>query len=479
MTVKSKNSKNLRIELEQLSRSDDFRTIHNIDQLPEGEQETARLVNQILHNYKLSTGKRETLNLLASLKSILNGLDAIILVTVPETGEIIFLNDRCKEFNNVKGDGVGKYCYEFLVGNKERCVGCPSKQFKEDPDKIVQWDAVNFVENRTCRMTSMLIDWPTGEKVRLEFGVEITDSKRQGILLENILNGIDALICVIDPDTNIILFLNDSIKKNFNITGDDGIGQLCHKFLQGRDEPCPSCPYLELRANPDKVVIWEHKESINGSLLLKTARMIDWTNGRKAHLEYAIDITELRNMEKNIMKLESEVKKLYYDPLTEIYSRRYFEENIGTLLSSQAKNTGTLSLMMIDIDYFKNYNDTYGHIKGDDCLKIIAEILKNCITKKDDFVARYGGEEFVVALPDTNEHDARLMAVKMLDSIQNRNIPHEKSEAADCVTVSIGVVTGHVNMNTTYIRKDFLKCADEMLYKSKQGGRNRYTFTAL
>ncbi len=476
MTAKSKNIKTLKNELERLSQSDEYRIIHNIDKLPENEKETALLINQLLDHYKLKAGKRETASALASFKSILNGLDAIILVTVPETGEIIFLNDRCKEFNNVEGSGVGQYCYEFLVGNKERCSGCPNDQLENNPDKIVHWEANNLIENRTCRMTSMLIDWPTGEKLRLEFGVEITDSKRQGKLLENILNGIDALISVINPDTNTILFLNDAIKKNFGIKS-DGIGQLCHKFLQGLDEPCPSCPYLELRNNPDKVIIWEHKEVIKGSLLLKTARMIDWTNGRKAHLEYAIDITDIRKMEKSILKLESEVEKIYYDPLTEIYSRRYFEEHIESLIASHSSSFHVLSLMMIDIDYFKNYNDTYGHIKGDDCLKIIAEILQSCITKKDDFVARYGGEEFVVVLPNTNESDAQLMAAKMLKDIQNRHIPHENSYAANCVTVSIGIVTGHVN--SEYLRNDFLERADEMLYKSKQGGRNRYTFTTL
>jgi diguanylate cyclase (GGDEF)-like protein len=130
--------------------------------------------------------------------------------------------------------------------------------------------------------------------------------------------------------------------------------------------------------------------------------------------------------------------------------------------------------MMIDIDYFKKYNDTYGHIKGDDCLKTIAATLKSSPMRADDFVVRYGGEEFAVVLPNTDESGARLIAGELLQNIQEQAIPHETSDAADYVTISIGVASGVVKH--THSADYWIRLADEMLYKSKQEGRNRYNF---
>jgi len=166
-----------------------------------------------------------------------------------------------------------------------------------------------------------------------------------------------------------------------------------------------------------------------------------------------------------------------YDALTGIYNRRFFDASMKRTISSLSRSGSLLSLLMIDIDFFKRYNDTYGHIEGDKCLKIVAQALSQSITRIDDFVARYGGEEFVVVLPNTDEQGAQLIADKLLDCIRNCNVPHEQNNAADCLTISIGATTGKVE----YMHKadDFVRKADEMLYKSKQNGRNRYFFEQL
>jgi diguanylate cyclase (GGDEF)-like protein len=166
-----------------------------------------------------------------------------------------------------------------------------------------------------------------------------------------------------------------------------------------------------------------------------------------------------------------------YDALTGIFSRRYFDENLLRLMKILSRSNGILSLIMIDIDFFKNYNDTYGHNEGDKCLRAVAKALTDGITRSDDFVARYGGEEFVVVLPNTEESGARLIANKLLENVRNCNIPHPSSVTADHVTVSIGVTTG--NVGRMQIGEEFVKRADEMLYKSKNNGRNRYNFESM
>ena len=180
------------------------------------------------------------------------------------------------------------------------------------------------------------------------------------------------------------------------------------------------------------------------------------------------------NMEKNILHLEVEVDKIFYDPLTELYNRRFLDETLRRLIRSLSRAGGLISVMMIDIDYFKNYNDAYGHVEGDNCLKKVAKALTESVTRADDFVARYGGEEFLIVLPNTDEEGARMMARRVMKNIKKCEIPHKSSEVDSLLTVSIGVMTGKADH--TRECGDYVKRADELLYESKRGGRNRYTF---
>jgi len=200
-------------------------------------------------------------------------------------------------------------------------------------------------------------------------------------------------------------------------------------------------------------------------------------NNEQIVLVYLYDLRNVRNLENNIKQLEKEVDKIYYDPLTGIHNRRYLDENLLRIIKLLSRSKGVISLLMIDIDFFKNYNDTYGHGDGDECLKTIAETLKNTIARSDDFVARYGGEEFMVVLPNTDEKGARLLSESMLRNVRNCNIPHSNSNVAEHVTISIGVATGMAEHISNV--ENLVKNADKMLYKSKREGRNRYNFIYL
>jgi len=166
--------------------------------------------------------------------------------------------------------------------------------------------------------------------------------------------------------------------------------------------------------------------------------------------------------------------KVNFDALTGIYNRRFLEDNLKRIVKSHARSGSALSVMMLDVDYFKKFNDTYGHGEGDTCLIAVAGAIQECLSRPDDFVARYGGEEFVVVLPVTDEMGARVIAGKILENMRSKKIPHEKNEAADCVTISIGVTTGTVERS--HNGDDYVKQADKALYESKESGRNRYTF---
>jgi len=165
--------------------------------------------------------------------------------------------------------------------------------------------------------------------------------------------------------------------------------------------------------------------------------------------------------------------KVRCDALTGIYNRRFLEENLKRIIKSISRSGGELSVLMLDIDCFKKYNDTYGHSEGDACLKTVAETIAGCLSRANDFVARYGGEEFCVVLPDTGEAGAQLIAAKIIENILAKSIPHEKSDVACHLTVSIGGTTSEVLH--TQSGDDYIKQADKALYQSKKNGRNRYT----
>lgn len=174
-----------------------------------------------------------------------------------------------------------------------------------------------------------------------------------------------------------------------------------------------------------------------------------------------------RALQTDNIKLKKLVK---YDDLTKVVSRRSFDSSLNREWINLKEPKKELSLVFCDIDYFKLYNDTYGHAKGDETLRRVATTLKNCVKRAEDLVARYGGEEFVILLPGTSRSGARAIAEKLRKAVDNSRIPHARSEAYGHVTISLGVATIHSTDGLT--QKDFIEMADKALYKAKVSGRN-------
>ncbi|MES0489222.1 MAG: GGDEF domain-containing protein [Leptospirales bacterium] len=180
---------------------------------------------------------------------------------------------------------------------------------------------------------------------------------------------------------------------------------------------------------------------------------------------YGTDISALKKTEQKLKNL-SEI-----DELTGLYNRRIFNKTIALEWKRSKRFKNPLSLFMIDVDYFKKYNDTFGHQAGDKALRAVGKVLKKLFNRPGDFVARYGGEEFVVLLPATSESGATLLAENLRQRIEEKKIMHRKSNVADHVTVSIGVATA--NPEDRLKGKELISVADKALYKAKASGRNR------
>lgn len=159
------------------------------------------------------------------------------------------------------------------------------------------------------------------------------------------------------------------------------------------------------------------------------------------------------------------------DSLTEVANRRSFDAVLSREVQRAARRKDSISLIMVDIDHFKQYNDEYGHQSGDEALRMVARTLKEGMSRASDFVARYGGEEFVIILPNTMAREAHLVADILRTGVEALNIPHELSETAPHITISLGVssqIPSHA-----YIVDDLLKEADKAMYEAKKQGRNR------
>ena len=159
------------------------------------------------------------------------------------------------------------------------------------------------------------------------------------------------------------------------------------------------------------------------------------------------------------------------DGLTEIPNRRSYNERFAQEWKRAVRNRSPLSLALLDVDYFKQYNDKYGHARGDDALKAIGALLSRLIKRPADFAARFGGEEFVILLPDTAEQGAEQVAESIRSEIEDLHIAHGCSPACGCLTVSIGGAT--LMPVAADPDQALIETADQMLYEAKKQGRNR------
>ncbi len=159
------------------------------------------------------------------------------------------------------------------------------------------------------------------------------------------------------------------------------------------------------------------------------------------------------------------------DGLTRVANRRRFDEAFEEEKGRSIRSGNPLSILMIDIDLFKAYNDAYGHLQGDDVLRLVAKTLEKSLRRPGDLLARWGGEEFVALLPDTDMDGAYIVAEQLRKAIQDLGIVHEQSSIKRVITVSIGAATSVPGDQSSY--RNLLQWADEAMYRAKDLGRNR------
>ena len=192
----------------------------------------------------------------------------------------------------------------------------------------------------------------------------------------------------------------------------------------------------------------------------------------EALVGFMFDISERKRTEEELRRLQRELEDLSFkDGLTGIANRRRFDSLGEREWESARRSQRPLSLLLFDIDFFKQYNDHYGHIAGDDCLKRVAQALGTGARRPRDILARYGGEEFALVLPETDAGGAEAVARLCGEAVAREQLTHARSSVASHVTVSVGVGTGVPAPGQEWLR--FIDAVDQRLLRAKQGGRNR------
>ena len=205
--------------------------------------------------------------------------------------------------------------------------------------------------------------------------------------------------------------------------------------------------------------------------LVKLPDRIELIARIRAHSRSYLAHQALRETQAKLEQSNAELKKLTcLDGLTGIANRRRLDDFLHNECLRSMRDGTPLSLILIDIDFFKPYNDHYGHLTGDECLRKVARGLEETVQRASDLIARYGGEEFAVVLPNTDLKGAKRMASELAAKVRKMGISHEHSPAADIITISMGLVSRVVTDGLS--PADLINLADAALYEAKSAGRN-------
>lgn len=307
------------------------------------------------------------------------------------------------------------------------------------------------------------------------------DAEMAHLCLEESMEALPLGLAIYDPQDRLLVFNREAAELNLYRAGGDLVGQ-SYEALVRRS--------LERGEIPEALGREEEwlRQRMAGRGKLSEPLLRCTADGRWMHF-YEIATPsgcmvmmrlEVSELVRKTMALEQSNERLEHlsttDALTGLANRRSFDECLLSEWQRSARNQQPLSLLMLDIDHFKRYNDHYGHLAGDACLRQIAGILFDCAQRSGELVARYGGEEFALLLPGASIEDATMVVQRCMDEVANARISHANSGASPWLTCSIGLAT--VVANQDMLPETLVRCADEALYRAKSAGRAQFEATS-
>jgi diguanylate cyclase (GGDEF)-like protein len=307
------------------------------------------------------------------------------------------------------------------------------------------------------------------------------DAEMAHLSLQEAMEALPIGLAIYDPQDRLVLFNREAAEMNPYRGGGNLLGQRYETLIRRS---------LERGVIPDAMGREEEwlQQRLAGRGKLSTPLLRRSPDGRWMHfyeintpsgylVMMRLNVTELVQKAKALENSNARLEHLSTtDALTGLANRRAFDQCLKSEWQRSTRNQQPLSLLMIDIDYFKPYNDHYGHLAGDACLRQIAAILFDCAQRSGELVARYGGEEFAMLLPGADAEAAVIVAQRCLDELAGARIEHAKSPISPWLTCSIGLAT--VVASKELMPETLVQCADEALYRVKSAGRAHFYVAA-
>ncbi|TSI02259.1 GGDEF domain-containing protein [Lysinibacillus sp. BW-2-10] len=387
---------------------------------------------------------------------------------------LIYVN---KGFEDITG-----YCAEEVIGHN--CRFLQGQRTKPEDVKLIsraireqqpcEVELLNYRKNGELFWNELQITPIFDENNQLEYFIgiqkDVTARKKEQdarILYEKVFNNTLQGVIITDQNSNILL-ANAAFTKITGYSIEEALGKKPNILSSGKQG---TQFYQKLWRDIKEWGQWEGEiwnKRKNGEIYPEFLNISEVRGDDGEITNYVAiftDITESKNREKRLAQLSME------DPLTGIANRRKFDNYLEEKWFMLTDIQEPISLILIDIDHFKTYNDYYGHQQGDQCLIQIAHIIEESFNEKVCLTARYGGEEFAVILPQYDVQASLELAKRMCSTIKQKGIPHAYSLVEDIVSVSCGVATMIPNKNTNMM--ELIANADQALYEAKNNGRNQ------
>jgi diguanylate cyclase (GGDEF)-like protein/PAS domain S-box-containing protein len=309
----------------------------------------------------------------------------------------------------------------------------------------------------------------------------VIEAETTNMELEQIFNQSSSGIWVIDTNFEI-LRMNETLAKLAGRNKNEVRGLKCYEVFPISLCATHNCPMSKINGERQNLEYDIERETKNGILTayLLTINPFYGLTGKTMGLVAEFkDITLRRRAEGALRQANKTLQRLSdMDGLTEVSNRRRFDDVLKIEWKRANRSYSPLSLIFCDIDYFKLFNDTYGHQAGDECLRAVARVIRANVHRPEDLVARYGGEEFILVLPNTDMEGAFHLAETIREALARKRITHRLSPIHPYITLSLGISSIIPNQCTDSellagMPDALVKLADQALYKAKQRGRNR------
>ncbi len=406
-------------------------------------------------------------------------------IIVHRDGLIIFANEKaCKMVGMTMKELYNKSIFDFISPEyhqrtKERLDELQNEMGEEEarPFKII----IPSGQKLTIELTHKAIEYEGLPSIQAIFR-DVTERRR---LEKDLRKATERYRFITENSKDVIAFIDSdgcydyissACKDILGYEQEELIGKNAFKLIHEDDVPELEHARLEnLSGAKDHFSLLYRHQLKDGSYrwIDTVAKVLMNERGEiDSILAISRDATKRKEKEESLENANDFLKLLSsLDGLTGIPNRRYLEEVLDKEWERNKTNVTPLSAIMLDIDCFKLFNDTFGHLAGDDCLKQVASIIRDAVKRPRDIAARYGGEEFIILLPETDKAGAMVIAETIRKSVREKEIPHPSSEISNYVTISAGYAT--IVPDGQFTPKDLIHEADIALYQAKRNGKNK------